>query len=324
MPKLLIRSREYRKADFKIDFPHIEEPDLTQIKEALDQKLEELLQYEIVDRDIKHATKSICETFPERHWFITWNATTTESKLLQFQYVLPLEEDETSDFRQSMAQFINYILELSEVKLIQGSNISMDILVSHLFHCISILQDEKKNVHIPTIVETLQQQEMETFLEREIPLKYEEVFSDEKGQNLEELKEIHEQVKQEVISFYEQQCLSKNLSNWIVERNRESLLLVIETCFLVPQERLRERLSQRIRDLKELSDADHKQQVELGITMQQMENQIQNISNQISKVQSETAQSDLLLKQALEKRDHSMNEYNQSKNSSSSSFCSIL
>ena len=139
MPRLLMRSREYRLQDFKVNFPDLDRRNLSlalsspEVRSSFDARLEQQLTSERVDPDLALVTGRFREAFPDRHWIITYSASTVEEKRLQTEFVLT----EESPFQQSMNHLVDYMVELTEPKLFGGARISMSVLLDSLTHFLS-------------------------------------------------------------------------------------------------------------------------------------------------------------------------------------------
>jgi hypothetical protein len=337
MPKLLVRSREYRVEDFKRDFPTVQITSQRsllhilsnpQVRQLMDAKLEHQLAREVVDPDLAHALQGIRNGFRERHWMVTWNATQEEERLLQTQFVLPVLPEVSSPFRHSIAHLVDYILELSSPKLFAGSNISLEVLFSSLNDFLQVLREEKKALHIPTIVEALQQQQIESICEQ-ARSRYEEYWQshhpDFQINTQEELKNVHSQAVECIRLFYHTECNRRQLPQELIESGHGILDVVLETCYLEPQEQLRQGMNRRLSELQRMAEEDNARQVELGKEMKSMQIQIQGVTSQIARLEEEARKSQEQVRIAEMERKQAEKEFHQAKQSNKKrDSCTIL
>ena len=322
-PKLLIRSREYRLDDFKRDFPLFPSTGTIllqdrKIRDALDLKLETQLLRENVDSELKQATRTILDIFPERHWMVTWNATEQDEKVLQIRpEEIFVAENNLTPFAKSMKNLIAYILQLSQPKLFGESQISMYVLASTVKEFIQRLQDETKQFHVPTLLDSLQQEEIDHICETG-RTRYQTLWEENKQpiETSEECQRIHEQFKQVLEFWYESECKKRKLPTIIIRQGGERFRMILQNCFLVPQQQLSERLNQRMVELQEQANEDHVRQQELGQEMKQMQSQVQSVSSQIYQIQQEAAQTNAKLQSTSAEVEKARKEWENTKENS--------
>lgn len=240
----------------------------------------------MVDADLKESSRVIQATFQHQEWLFTRSPEDAkDKKALREQTALPREETVFSD---SMWSVTDRLLAMSQPKRFDSSSIEMKVVLPYLSQAIQLLEDEKAHFHIPTMVETLQEEQVEVFIQEAKQI-YEQGWdsgtSDQK--DLKQLEMKDQSQRELAIAFLNQRCEEHGMSDVVVARGRERLSVLLSTSFLVYQERYRQGLFERIEDLKQAADRDEAKQEEIIHDIQTLQSQVSQVGTQISQMQSE-------------------------------------
>lgn len=294
MPRLLFRTRNYDGSDFKRDFKQelaldpslatlpLNHPRLCQVLNA---KLTRDWK-EVVDTDLKESSRVILEKFPHQEWLFTRSPEDEQDqKALREQTMLPRD---ATLFSNSMWNITDRLLAMSQPKRFGSSLIEFKVLLPYLRQMVQRLEDEKARFHIPTVIEALQEDQVEIFIqESKNTYEYGWNTDEDHVNDLKEL-EVHDNRQREVaIALFTHRCEEHKISDLVVESGRERLHVLLSTSFLTFQEYFRRGLFERIEELKSAALRDEAKQEEITHDIQNLQSQVAQVGNQISQMQVE-------------------------------------